>query len=164
MIQDQCRNATGILHNEDDDMSECDRYKGLLVGLVDKELTNEEMVEVNDHLTRCAACREDYENLIQSADMFKGIAFREPEAEILNQLWKTPYGWFARNAGILLIVLGYLVFILYGAYEFITGGTEALTIRLAVAAITIGFVMLLALVIVGRLKSYKTDPYKEIER
>jgi len=145
-------------------MNECDNYKGLLVGLVDKELTEEEMVDVNRHLTRCAACREDYENLVESTGVLEGISFREPEAEILKRLWRTPYGWFARNAGLLLIILGYLVLILYGVFEFVTGETEALTERLAVAAITIGFVMLLVIVVVGRLKSYKTDPYREIER
>ena len=48
-------------------MSECEKYHGLLVGLLDKELTPEETVEINEHLIRCSACREKYEQLKETA-------------------------------------------------------------------------------------------------
>ena len=44
-------------------MNNCERYRHLLVGLLDRELDPKESAEVNEHLMRCPECREEYEKL-----------------------------------------------------------------------------------------------------
>ncbi|MDH7502629.1 MAG: hypothetical protein QHJ82_07960, partial [Verrucomicrobiota bacterium] len=71
---------------------------------------------------------------------------------------------FARNASLVMIIAGYAVLIGYGVYEVLTIGKEALPTKMAMAAIVLGFAVLLGQLIRERVKTYKTDPYKEIER
>ena len=145
-------------------MNECEKYKGLLTGLADQELTPEETIEVNEHLIRCDSCRKDYDEHLKTTGRLENLAMQEPHDDLMEQLWRTPYGWFAKNAGLLLVIFGYLTLLLYGAYEAITDVSEAVVPRLALAAVTIGFVMLLVIVIIDRLRTFKSDPYKEIKR
>ncbi len=49
-------------------------------------------------------------------------------------------------------------------FAFLTDGAEGLFSKLSVSAITIGFLVLLGLVVVERVSTYQVDPYKEIER
>ncbi|HOK77481.1 MAG TPA: hypothetical protein PLW35_07135, partial [Verrucomicrobiota bacterium] len=62
------------------------------------------------------------------------------------------------------IIAGYASLIAYGVYEVLTSGKEELPAKIAMAAIVLGFVILLCQLIRERIKTYKTDPYKEIER
>jgi predicted anti-sigma-YlaC factor YlaD len=145
-------------------MAACETYQGLLMGLLDGELDPEEAQSVNTHLHRCAGCRQAYEQLRQSGKKIEAVSFTEPQDEVLNSLWKQPYSRLTRNASLLLILAGYLVLILFGIYEFIQDRSEAILPKMATVAICVGFLVLLCSVIRERLRSYKTDPYKEIER
>jgi hypothetical protein len=63
-----------------------------------------------------------------------------------------------------MIIAGYAVLIGYGVYEVLTSGKEEVPAKMAMAAIVLGFLILLGQLIRERVKTYKTDPYKEIER
>jgi anti-sigma factor RsiW len=142
----------------------CEPFKGLLVGLLDGELTPDETRQVNEHLTRCAACRADYEQLRETSGKLAAISFREPADAVLARVWKSPYSRLARNTSLVMIVGGYAALIGYGLFEFLTGGKEELPAKLGLAAVTLGFLILLVQLIRERIHTYKTDPYKEIER
>jgi len=86
------------------------------------------------------------------------------EDAVLEQVWKSPYSRFARNASLVMIIAGYAVLIGYGVYEVLTSGREEVPAKMAMAAIVLGFLILLGQLIRERVKTYKTDPYKEIER
>lgn len=145
-------------------MNNCESYKGLIVGLLDGELTPEETVRINEHLARCAACRSEYEQLRETTGKLAAMSFKEPEDAVLEQVWKSPYSRFARNASLVMIIAGYALLIGYGVYEVLTSGKEELPAKMATAAIVLGFLILLGQLIRERVKTYKTDPYKEIER
>lgn len=145
-------------------MNDCESYKGLLVGLLDGELTPEEIFRVNEHLTRCDACRKAYEQLRETSGKLASVSFKEPTDVALERVWKSPYSRFARNASLGMVLGGYALLIAYALYEFFTNGKEALPEKVAIGAIVLGFVILLGQLILERIKSYKTDPYKEIER
>ena len=145
-------------------MANCEHYKGLLAGLLDGELTAEEAAELNTHLIRCASCRADYEQLRLSESKLEALSFIEVTDEAARALWRLPYSRLLRNASLFLILGGYAALILYGVITALIEGTEGLFHRLALSAILIGFVVLLALVIVERIGTYKVDPYKEIQR
>lgn len=145
-------------------MNHCEPFKGLLVGLLDGELTPDESRQINDHLTRCAACREEHEQLRETTGKLSAITFREPDDAVLAQMWKSPFSRLARNTSLVLIIGGYAGLIAYGMFAFLTSGREALPAKMGLAAIVLGFLILLVQLIRERVRTYKTDPYKEIQR
>jgi anti-sigma factor RsiW len=145
-------------------MKDCDPFKGLLVGLLDGELTPDETRQINDHLTRCAACRTEYEQLRETNGKLAAITYREPADVVLDQVWRSPYSRFARNASLVLIIGGYAGLMGYGLFELLTSGTKELPAKMGLAAIVLGFLILLVQLIRERIRTYQTDPYKEIKR
>lgn len=145
-------------------MNNCEPFKGLMVGLLDGELTPEESRRINEHLTRCAACRAEFEQLRETTGRLAAVSFQEPDDVVLAQVWKSPFSRLARVASLAMIVGGYAVLIGYGLLEFLTSGSEELPAKMSIAAIALGFLILLAQLIRERVKTYKTDPYKEIKR
>lgn len=134
------------------------------MGLIDQELTPEETQNVNTHLSRCAQCREDYDQLCETSGKIGNVRFSEPQDEVLNRLWKSPYSRFTRVAGLLLVLGGYGGLLVYALYGILTSVEEDIIPKLALGSIFTGFAILLLMVIRERAHSYKTDPYKEIER
>jgi anti-sigma factor RsiW len=145
-------------------MNHCEPFKGLLVGLLDGELTPEETRQINDHLTRCAACRKEYEELRETSGKLTAISFKEPGDAVLARIWKSPYSRLTRNTALVLIIGGYAAMIGYGLFELLSSGTKEFPAKLGLAAIIFGFLILLVQLIRERVRTYKTDPYKEIER
>ena len=145
-------------------MNDCESIKGLMVGLLDGELTPEEARQVNEHLTRCAACRREYEELRETTGKLSAISFQEPEDAVLARVWRSPYSRLARNASLVMIIGGCAGLIGYGVFEFLNSGKEALPVKVGLAAVALGFLILLVQLIRERVKTCKIDPYKEIER
>jgi anti-sigma factor RsiW len=144
-------------------MTNCEQYKGLLAGLLDGELTPEEACELNGHLIRCASCRADYEQLRTTQNKLEALSFIEVTDEAARAFWRLPYSRALRNASLFMIVGGYAALVLYGIVTWLLDGGPLFQ-KLSVAAIAIGLVVLLGLLIVERLSTYNVDPYKEIER
>lgn len=145
-------------------MKECHKFKPLLIGLLDGELTAEEASAVNEHLIRCAACRAEHEELRATTGRLRALSYAEPTDAVLAAVWKSPYSRFARNASLALVIGGYALLCGYALFEFFNSGREALPVKVGVAAVAIGFLTLLTLLVRERVQTYQTDPYKEIER
>jgi anti-sigma factor RsiW len=136
------------------DMANCEHYRGLISGLLDNELTPEESVELNRHLIRCASCRADYEELRRTEQKLEAISYVEITDEAARSLWKMPYARFLSVASLVLVIGGYAALLLYAFVTFLTDSNEAF----------IGFLVLLGSLIIERIRTYRVDPYKEIER
>lgn len=95
---------------------DCDEYRGLLMGLMDDELTPDEAVRTHDHLRRCTACRDEYEGLRRMAGKIAAVSFVKPQEEVLRTMWNSPYTRLTRGAGLLMVLAGWLPLVLYGAY------------------------------------------------
>lgn len=145
-------------------MPNCEHYRGLIAGLLDNELTADESVELNDHLIRCASCRADYEELRRTERRLEAISYVEITDEAARALWRLPYARTLRNASLFMVIGGYAALVLYGFIVFLTNGDEDLFTKVTLAAIVIGFLVLLGSLIVERISTYRVDPYKEIER
>lgn len=145
-------------------MASCEHYRTLIAGLLDNELTAEESVALNEHLIRCASCRADYEELRQTEKKLDAISYVEITDEAARSLWKLPYARTLRNASLLMVFGGYAALLIYGFITFLTDGDEDLFGKVTLAAIVIGFVVLLGSIVVERISTWRVDPYKEIER
>ena len=145
-------------------MPDCNEYKHLMMGLMDNELTPEETADVNQHLIRCESCRKEFDALSRSLSKLGAVSFSGPADDELDRIWKSPFSRFTRNAGILIVLAGWIILILFSLYETLTSDTGLALPRIAFAGIVIGFIILLYTVLSDRLKALKTDPYKEVKR
>ena len=145
-------------------MMACEKYKPLLMGLIDGELTSEESAEVNNHLIKCEACRTEYEALRDTAGKIHGVSFIEPQEEVLRKLWKRPYSRLMRNSGLFLVFSGWIFLVVYALFEIFRDHEEPFLPKIAVAAVIIGFFILLGFLIRERIHTYKVDLYKEVKR
>lgn len=145
-------------------MADCEHYRGLISGLLDNELTPEESTELNTHLIRCASCRSDYEDLRRTEQKLEAISYVEITDQAASALWKLPFARFLSIASLLLVIGGYAALLLYGIVMFLIDRDEDLFGRITLGAIVIGFLMLLVSLIIERIRTYRVDPYKEIER
>lgn len=145
-------------------MNDCEKYRTMLVGLLDGELSPQEAAEVNEHLARCAGCRREYDQLRETSGKLEALTFSEPDDEMLRRLWRSPFSRLSRIGGLVLVIGGYAALIAFALFQFFTSDTEETWNKLSITAIGIGFLILLIHVIRERLKTYKNDPYREIER
>ncbi|HAK52614.1 MAG TPA: hypothetical protein DCM54_12045 [Gammaproteobacteria bacterium] len=143
---------------------DCEHYREMLSGLIDNELNPEEANTVNQHLSRCTECRAEYDALVEHSDKLNSLSFREPQDIAMENFWRLPFSGFARNAGLILVIVGYLLLVAYGFTNFFLNPEEDLIGKIALAALIIGGLIVFGMALIERLTAYKTDPYKEIDR
>lgn len=134
------------------------------MGLIDGELTPEETHKITDLLRKDSQLREEYETLTKTDDQLKGLTFEEPEDKVLKELWKSPYNHAAKNAALWMIIGGYCLLAIYGLFLFFTTGSEGWQIKVPIAAIVIGVLILFTQKLRDRVHTHKVDRYKNIER
>lgn len=145
-------------------MPDCIEYKHLMMGLMDNELTPEESADVNQHLIRCEICRKEFDALSRSHAKLGAVSFSGPADDELDLVWKSPFSRFTRNTGLFIVIAAWVTLLLYSLYEFIKSGTEPFIPKIATLGIILGFIILLYTVLKDRIRTFKTDPYKEVER
>ena len=144
--------------------NKCSEYKDLMMGRMDDELSEEESIKLNNHLIRCSSCRREYDILSETSSKLESLELKEPDDKILDKVWKSPHSRFARKAGVIMVITGWLIMMLYSAYELlIVKETDSIP-KFAFAIIFIGLVVLFITVLRDRILTYKTDPYKEVDR
>ena len=145
-------------------MPDCTEYKHLMMGLMDNVLTPEETADINRHLIRCESCRKEFDALSRSLSYLGAVSFSGPADDELDRIWKSPFSRFTRNAGIFLVIAGWVVLLLYTLFELLRSDTEPVLPRIATFGIIVGFIILLYTVLSDRIRALKTDPYKEVKR
>lgn len=80
-----------------------------------------------------------------------------------GSLWHAVHRQIARPLAWALVVLGAVVWAIYGIYLFLTSPAFFLE-KLATGAIGIGILILLASVILERYKESLSDPYRDVQR
>lgn len=145
-------------------MSDCTEYKVLLMGLMDNELTPEEIADVNQHMVRCESCRKEFDLLSRAHTTLGSASFYGASDDELDRIWKSPFSRLTRNAGLFLVITSWSILILYSLFKIITSDTEPVLPRITTLGIIIGFIVLLFAALSDRIRAFKTDPYKEVKR
>jgi len=141
---------------------ECRSLREDLVLYVDGELEGEALERFRDHLARCTECQREV--AIQRA--LKGELQAMSEAHggpPGGSVWDEVNRSLARPTGWVFFIIGAILYAAYAVYTFIQSPMD-LVERLAIGLLVIGFLILLTSVGWERIKDYKTDPYKGVER
>lgn len=145
-----------------------DTFKTLMMGYLDGELTELERERMERHLEACAECRAEAEAFTRLKEITRPMKLAMPEEAYWEEYWSSVYNRLERKAGWILLSIGTVLLVSYGAYLLATrvllGGEAPLLLRAGLAALLLGFFTLLASVIRERMHLRGSDKYRRIER
>ena len=137
--------------------------EALLSGYLDGELHQGEEQRVRLHIQECARCRELVTELTRMREAAMTTKFPMPD----DRQWdETPRGGlsaFLRNFGWLLLVAWVVGLSGFMIWHLVTDG-ENLVEKLLVFGMWLGFGLVFLSVLLDRLKSYRTDRYRRVEK
>ncbi len=147
----------------------CDEYETMLTAYVDDELPPEDRQRLEDHLAGCESCRHTLAALTAVGEDLAMIEFKEPSDAELEQYWRSVYNRMERGIGWVLLSIGVIVLLCYGAFalleNFIRDPGVALAAKIGVVALLVGAVFLFVSLLRERLAVRKSDRYsREVER
>ena len=106
--------------------------------------------ELQRELALFRAMKEDFQDLSYSLEQPTGV-------------WDQVSRRLARPMGWVLLVVGTLTFLGYGAYVYVVSPADLLA-KLATGAVVIGVLLLLASVIREQYKAWNSEPYRDVQR
>jgi len=147
----------------------CEHYRTLLTGYVDEELADREREQLESHLSACEACARELEELVTFKEHLAMLKFKEPSDAELERYWSRVYNRLERGVGWILVSLGSIILLSWGALEIIQemfrDSEITLVVRIGVVSLVVGIVVLFVSVFRERLSVRKSDKYsREVER
>jgi ferric-dicitrate binding protein FerR (iron transport regulator) len=145
-----------------------ERARHLMMGALDGELSESERVEFDRLLERDPALQAEWARLRRLKEVTTSMTLRKPPSEIWDAYWSGVYQRVERGLAWILVSIGAIVLLSYGAWEGVASliGDEDLPLfaKLATLAVIVGGVILLISVIREKLFVRRHDPYKDVVR
>jgi hypothetical protein len=145
-----------------------DEFKALLMGYLDDELTEEEVLHVENHLKVCRDCSLELENFRRLKGVTQDMRVLMPDDKYWEDYWSHIYNRLERRIGWILTSLGAILLASYGLYEilakFVLGPNIPWLIRIGVVALVVGMCALIVSVLRERLFLIKSDKYERVKR
>ncbi len=142
--------------------SNCYDFRADLASYVDGELHGADLEKFEYHLAECTEC-------VREVAIFRSLKGELQEMGIEKQevpggtVWGDVNKRITRPSGWIFLVIGVVMFLVYAVYTFIQSPLDLFE-KLATGFVVIGFIVLLASVAHERIRSYKTDPYRGVEK
>jgi len=129
-------------------MSE-EKYRIMLSGYIDNELSPEEKRDFEVHLEGCADCRKELES-------FGAMKYADIPEQVWEGYWSSLYKRMERGVGWIFISIAAIVLLCFGCYhfcaDFLLNPEEPLLLRIGIGCIR------------ERLFARKRDRYDEVTR
>ncbi len=138
----------------------------LIAESVDRELDDKTRAMVEEHLAACPTCREEYDLSLKLEEVMEKMDFKTPPDEIWNVYWTSVYNRLERGIGWILLSLGAIIVLFFGAVKMIEGllrhPAVPLVLKIGLLALLGGAVILLVSIAREHLFLRKRERYKEI--
>jgi predicted anti-sigma-YlaC factor YlaD len=145
-----------------------DTYKPLLMGYLDAELTEIEVLRMEQHLEQCPECRRELGEFRKLKEVTQNMRVVTPDARSWEEYWSHVYNRLERRIGWILMSLGAILVASYGVYSlvarFLLRSDIPLVVRLGIVALVAGFCTLLISVLRERIFMARMDKYERIKR
>lgn len=145
-----------------------ERSEELLMQALDGELGPDEHRELDGLLADNPELREEWERLSRLKEVTGNMKLRNPPEDLWAGYWTSVYSRFERGLAWILVSIGAIVLLSWGAWEFVqdlmADGDLPTFVKWSILAVIVGLVMLLVSVLRHRIFVSQSDPYKEIER
>ena len=145
-----------------------EKYRGLLSGYVDGELTDLEKIEFERELSHSAELRAELNQFMQLKEVTNTMRYADIPDAVWESYWESLYkkterglGWIFLSVGAILV----LAFGLYHAfYHLFTDPNTPLWLKIGLPMATLGAAILLVSFIRERLFAWKRERYSEVEK
>ena len=145
-----------------------EKFKIMLQGYIDGELTPPEREEVRLAIEESPECRTLYREFLALKNLTNGIRLKVPDSKIWEGYMSTLYGRIERGTGWILLSLGAILLLGYGGYhlvlELIKDKDMPLIVKTGMLGVLFGIIILFVSVMRERIIARKTDVYREIEQ
>ncbi len=145
-----------------------DMFKPLLMGYLDAELTELEVLRIEEHLKGCADCAAEMEEFRRLKEVTQNMRVLMPDEKYWEDYWSHVYNRLERRIGWILTSLGAILLTSYGLYalveQLLLRRGIPLLVRIGVLALVVGFCTLLISGLRERIFLAKSDRYERIKR
>jgi hypothetical protein len=139
-----------------------------MMAALDGELSFDERAELDLVLAGDGELRAEWERLERVKEATEKMEYRKPPEETWEHYWVSVYNRMERGLGWVLVSIGALVLIGYGAWhavgELMADSALPAFIKLAIFAALFGALILLFSVVREKLFVRRGDRYKEVKR
>ena len=143
---------------------ECDEIERLLILYIDDEISKEEKEDVESHISSCANCKALMEQYMKLKKTSSEISFTKPSDETMDSYWANISSRLSRGGGWIFLIIGSVILIIYAICRFAVDPSVHSLVKVTIAAIVIGIVLLFISVLLERIRDLKTDRYRGIEK
>lgn len=137
--------------------------QSLISGYLDQELTQAAEQRARLHLEDCAHCRALHDQLRALREASMTTQFIEPDDTQWDERPRTATSFGARTLGWIFLIIWLVAFICFGLYQ-LWIDTESLLERLLLFGGLSGGALLFLSVLIDRLRSARTDRYREVKQ
>ena len=142
---------------------ECNEAEVLISGYLDRELTQQDSQRVRNHLDTCEKCGKAFAEMKELKERMGGLTYPDTDRNTLAALEKDMLSQVGQWSGWLLIVLGILVMMGFGAYTFLSAPDTPGVVKFMYMALHLGLLILFIVVLRQRLMTYKNDKYRKVK-
>jgi predicted anti-sigma-YlaC factor YlaD len=145
-----------------------ERFKHLLLRVVDGVATERERAEFMNHIRSCEECRREYGEFRNLEEFMSAIKLKDLSEDARAAYARLLYNRLERGLGWILLSLGVILLLGFGGFtlikEFIINSTVSVILKIGVCAVLAGLIVLLVSVLKERLFVRKYDKYsKEVK-
>ena len=146
----------------------CEQWKPLLAGYMDGELTREENERFKRHLSHCTDCREDLLQLGELKEVTEHMKHEHLPDAFWDQYWLGVYNRMERGLAWILLSIGGAILVGFGMWqlvnEFFLDADVPLLLRFGLGITIAGSAVLFISLARERMRMWRHDPYKEVQR
>lgn len=143
-------------------MITCEQAKLQIQALLDNEIEEQQIAPLISHLESCYTCRNEYISFLKLQRKLAGIGIPEPPKEWFERL---PNKVLHRASGIFgkaLFFGSYALLLSYALYSLLGDRNTANIVKIGIAGIAVGFLVLLGITVADRVRESKDDRYKGV--
>ena len=137
--------------------------ESMLSGYLDGELTQGAAQKVRLHLEDCTECRELYEEIRTMREASRTTPFVGPPDDLWDEKPRSTASRIARNLGWFLFGAGGMALVVLMLREIVIEEEDLLALFLFLSLFG-GMALVFLSVFLDRLKSRKTDKYREVQK
>jgi hypothetical protein len=143
-----------------------EKYRELLAGYVDGELTTDERAEFEAELARNPALRDELEEFQRLKEVTNRMHYADIPDEVWESYWQSVYRKTERGLGWILMSAGAIILFCFGLFEafrnLFADPTVPLWLKIGLPTAAAGGVILLVSYIRERIFSYHRERYREV--
>ncbi len=146
----------------------CEQAQILMMGLLDGELNQADVEKVHTHLSQCEVCSKQYESFLKLKKETQNMKFKPLPEMYWDEYWNHVYNKIERGISWILVSIGTMIVLAYSMYQamndFFTDPKEPLPLKVGMAVLVLGMVVLVVSVLREKFMVRKVDKYRRIKR